>query len=137
MPCDLSGIIHCSVTETVKGTSSTDDIRVIAHYISLLSERNQRYYTMWREKLPSAAYEVVRRIHSFPYLPYGDMYAITDMQLIVEKDRDRILVRYPKRPEEKKAGDMSETEYVTYETPLAAFIKVIEKEVSKLKKYEK
>lgn len=135
--CDTTGVIRCSSAETVGAKTSADDIRVIAKYIALLSERNQRFYIMWREKLPSAAYELVRRIHPFPYLPYSDMYSITDMQLIIYKDEDRIVVRYPKHPEDKNSAEWTDDDYVVYETPLAAFMKVVEKEIGKLKKYEK
>lgn len=135
-PCDETGIIRCSVTETVTANRSVEDLRIIAKYIWLVSERNRRFYTTWKDKLPSAAYEVVRRIHPFPYLPYGDMYAITDMQLILQEGRDRIMVRYPKRPD-KMTSEMEEVDYVTYESNLTAFMKAVEKEIVKLKKYER
>jgi hypothetical protein len=135
--CDESGVIQCSVSETVTAIRSQEDIRLIAHYISLLSERNRRFYLAWREKLPAAAYEVVRRIRPFTYLPYGDMYAITDMHLILEEDRNRIVVKYPKRPESDQHSELAEDDYVVYDTDLAQFMKVIEMEIGKLKKYEK
>jgi len=131
--CDASGVIHCSVTETVTAPSGADDIRIIARYITLLSERNVRYFTSWRQKLPSAAYEIVRRIHPFPYLPYGDMYAISDMQLTIERSRDRIMVRYSKKPDNKKS-EFVESDYVTYETKLSDFMKTVNKELKKLEK---
>lgn len=131
--CDASGVIHCSVAETVTAPSNTDDVRRIARYISLLSERNVRYYSTWHEKLPSAAYELVRRIHAFPFLPYGDMYAITDMQLTVERTGDRIIVRYPKKPESRKT-EWADSDYVTYETQLTDFMKTVDKEIRKLEK---
>ncbi len=133
IPCDVNGVIRCSVTETVVAPSGADDIRIIARYITLLSDRNVRYYTSWREKLPSAAYEIVRRIHSFPYLPYGDMYAISDMQLTIERSRDRIMVRYSKKPDDKKS-EFEESDYVTYETGLSEFMKMVTKEIKKLEK---
>ncbi len=136
-PCDDTGVIRCAVLETVTVNRSAEDIRLIAKYVSLLSERNRRYYLSWRERLPSAAYEVVRRIRPFPYLPNGDMYAITDMQLILQEDRDRILVRYPRRPSDPSISELAEDDYVTYETKLSTFMKVVEKETARLKKYEK
>jgi len=135
-PCDESGIIRCSVTENVTANQSMEDMRIIAKYIWLVSERNRRFYVTWGDKLPSAAYEVVRRIRQFPYLPYGDMYAITDMQLILQESRDRIIVRYPRRPD-KLTSELEEVDYITYETNLTAFMKAINKEIGKLKKYEK
>jgi hypothetical protein len=132
--CDATGTIRCAVTETVSADASTADMRLIATYISLVSERNRRYYVRWDTKLPSAAYELVRKVRPFPYLPYGDVYAITDMQVILQQSRNRILVRYPKRPNQRKNAELAETDYVTYETPLAAFIKTLEKEIAKLKK---
>lgn len=135
-PCDESGVIHCSVVETVTANRSVEDMRIIAKYVALLSERNRRFYISWKEKLPSAAYEVVRRIRPFPFLPYGDMYAITDMQLILQESRDRIIVRYPKRPDDAKTNLLAEDDYASYETVLSTFITTIEKEIGKLKKYE-
>jgi len=137
IPADENGIIRCSVIETVTANRSVEDMRIIAKYVALLSERNRRYYASWREKLPSAAYEVVRRIRPFPYLPYSDMYAITDMQLILQESRDRIIVRYPRRPSDPTTSFLAEEDYITYETPLSAFMKAIEKEIPRLKKYEK
>ena len=112
-------------------------MRTIAKYVSLVSERNRRFYISWKEKLPSAAYEVVRRIRQFPYLPYGDMYAISDMHLFLDEGRNRIVVRYPREPEKKRLAPLAEDEYVIYETNLANFMKAIEKELPKLKKFEK
>lgn len=136
-PCDADGVIRCSVTETVTAERSLEDLRIIAKYIGLVAERNRRYYMTWQEKLPSAAYEVVRRIRPFPFLPYGDIYGITRMQLIVQQSNNRIVVRYPKRPDDPNISELSEDDYVTYDTDLARFIKTIEKETAKLKKYEK
>lgn len=135
--CDENGVIRCSVTETVTANRSLEDMRIIAKYVSLVSERNRRFYISWKEKLPSAAFEVVRRIHQFPYLPYGDMYAISDMHLFLDEGRNRIVVRYPREPEKKRLAPLAEDEYVIYETNLANFMKAIEKELPKLKKFEK
>ena len=137
MVCDTTGVIQCSVSERITQDKGQEDIRMIATYVALLSERNRRFYLAWNEKLPSAAYEVVRRIHQFPYLPYGDMYAITDMRIVLEEDRNRITVRYPKRPDSKPNEELPETDYVVYDAPLAPFMKAIEKEIGKLKKYAK
>ena len=135
--CDTTGVIQCSVSEKVSRNQSQDDIRLIARFVSLVSERNRRYFLTWREKLPSAAYEVVRRIHQFPYLPYGDMYAITDMHIVLEEDRNRITVRYLKHPEQSLEAERTEADYIVYDAPLAPFMKAIEKELGNLKKYEK
>ncbi len=134
--CDDTGIIRCSVAETVQGDRSREDVRLIATYIKLVSDRNIRYYTTWREKLPSAAYEVVRRIHQFPYLPHGDVYGIVEMQLVLQPDRNRIVVRYPKRPDDPTLSELAEDDYATYETDLAKFMKVIVKEIARLAKSE-
>ncbi len=135
--CDDSGVIRCAVTETVPGDRAREDVRLIATYIKLVSERNLRYYTTWHEKLPSAAYEVVRRIHQFPFLPRGDVYGIVEMQLILQPDLNRIVVRYPKRPGDATLSELAEDDYATYATDLAAFMKAIAKETARLKKYEK
>lgn len=135
--CDETGVIRCYVTENVTAKTRVDNMRVIAKYLWLVAERNRSFYATWREKLPSAAYEVVRRIKSFPYLPYGDMYAIIDMQLIIEEERNKIVVRYPKRPDKNQHDELAEDEYVTYETDLTTFMKAIEKEIGRLKRYDK
>lgn len=134
--CDESGVIHCDIVETVSATKSIEDLRLIAKYISLVSERNRRFFIAWRQKPPSAAYEVVRRIHAFPYLPYGDMYAITDMRLILREDDNTIEVRYLRKPEDR-TSEVVDEDFVVYRANLAKFMKEIEKEIGKLKKYEK
>lgn len=136
MVCDEGGVIHCSVAEAVSAPKSLDDLRLIAKYISLVSERNRRFFLAWREKPPSAAYEVVRRIHAFPYLPYGDMYAITDMRLILREDENTIEVRYLKTPNDQSL-ELDDADWVVYRADLTRFMKEIEKEIGKLKKYEK
>jgi len=135
--CDETGVIHCYVNENVTAKTRVDNMRIIAKYLWLVAERNRSFYVAWREQLPSAAYEVVRRVKPFPYLPYGDMYAITDMQLIIEETRNKIIVRYPKRPDKNQHDELAEDEYITYETDLTAFMKVIEKEIGRLKRYDK
>jgi hypothetical protein len=136
-PCDEAGIIRCVVDEKTQTQRQIEDMRTIAHYIWLLAERNRRFYVAWQEKLPSAAYEVVRRIRQFPYLPYGDMYSIQDMQLFIDEDSRRISVRYPKRPNDTNISEQSEDDYVTYGTDLAPFMKAVTREIDRLKKYEK
>lgn len=137
VPCDETGIIRCVIDARTQTQRQIDDMRVIAKYVWLVSERNRRFYVAWREKLPSAAYEVVRRIRQFPYLPYGDMYSIQDMQLFIDEDQRRITVRYPKRPNDKHISEQAEDDYVTYTNDLAGFMKAITKEIERLKKYEK
>ena len=132
---DDSGKIRCNVIETVTASRSAFDMARIATFVRLVSERNRRYYMAWHAKLPSAAYEVVRRIRPRPYLPYGDMYGITDMRLTLNEDTNRIGVRYLKTPNDTRP-ELSDDDRVTYETDLRAFIKEIEKEIEKLKKYE-
>ena len=129
-------MIRCDVVETVSAPKSIEDLRLIAKFISLVSERNRRFFIAWRQKAPAAAYEVVRRIHAFPYLPYGDMYAITDMRLILREDENTIEVRYLRKPEDRDAEVVGE-DFVVYRADLAKFMKEIEKEIGKLKKYEK
>ena len=132
--CDESGVIRCAVVETVTVNRSAEDLRTIARFVSLVSERNRRFYLAWHEKLPSAAYEVVRRVRTFPYLPNGDMYAITDMQVILQEERNRIIVRYPRIPS-RRASEWSESDYVVYESNLSAVMKMIEKEIGRLGRY--
>lgn len=136
IPCDTTGTIRCSVVETVTANRSANDLRVIGHYVHLVAERNLRYYTNFKQLAPSAAYEVVRRVKTRPYLPDGDTYGIRDLQVILNEDNNRIIVRYPKRPD-RQVSELAEDDYATYEADLTKFMKEIEKEISKLKKYEK
>ncbi len=133
--CDVEGVIHRLTIETVAASRSLFDLQRIAKFVALVSERNRRFYLSWHEKLPSAAYEVVRRIHSRPYLPYNDMYGITDMRLIHDEANNRLTVRYLKRPNDTRT-ELNEDDWVTYSTDLGAFMRTIEKEIEKLKKYD-
>jgi len=137
-PCDDDGAIKCSLqqAETVTGSRSLEDMRVISKFIQLVSERNRRYYLAWQTKSPSAAYELVKRVKPFPYLPYGDTYSITGLDIVFNQTTDRVTVRYPKKPK-AKSGPVATADLATYETKLSDFIKSLQKEIEKLKKYEK
>jgi hypothetical protein len=139
MPCDAEGLIRCSVdqVETVRGPRSLEDMRIIGKYIQLVSERNRRYYLAWQTKGPSAAYELVKRVKSFPYLPYGDSYSIIGLDVVLNQANDLITVRYPKKPKQNSTAPIADGDLATYSTKLSTFIKDLEKEIAKLKKYEK
>ncbi len=138
-PCDDDGAIKCSLqqAETVTGSRSLEDMRVISKFVQLVSERNRRYYIAWQTKSPSAAYELVKRVKSFPYLPYGDTYAITGLDIVFNQTTDRVTVRYPKKPKVNPTEPVRESEHAIYSTKLSDFIKSLQKEIEKLKKYEK
>ena len=57
-----------------------------------------------------------------------------DMRLMLNEDTNRLGVRYLKTPNDSRP-ELSDDDWVTYETDLRAFIKEIEKEIEKLKKY--
>lgn len=78
---------------------------------------------------------MVRRVRTRPYLPDGDTYGIQNLQVILNEDNNRIVVRYPKHPE-RHQSEFAEDDYATYEADLTKFMKDIEKEIGKLKKYE-
>jgi hypothetical protein len=139
IPCDAEGLIRCSFdqVETVTAPRSLDDMRVIGKYIQLVSERNRRNYLAWQTKGPSAAYEVVRRVKPFPYLPYGDSYSIIGLDIVINQTKDLITVRYPKKPKQNSAAPVADKDHAIYSTQLSTFIKDLEKEIVKLKKYEK
>jgi len=138
-PCDSDGVIRCSFeqVETVSSPRSLEDMRIIGKYIQLISERNRRYYISWQTKSPSAAYELVKRVKSFPYLPYGDSYSIVGLDIVLNQARDSITVRYPKNPQHDQTARIAEKDHAVYETKLSVFIRDLEKEIVKLKKYEK
>lgn len=137
--CDADGAIRCSSdqVETVTGSRSLDDMRIIGKFIQLVGERNRRYYLAWRTKQPSAAYELVKRVQSFPYLPYGDTYSIIGVEIVLSQSRDRIVVRYPKKPKLNRAAPATEKDLATYDAKLSDFIRTLQKDIEKLKKYEK
>jgi hypothetical protein len=138
-PCDTDGVIRCALdqVENVTSPRSLEDMRIIGKYIQLVSERNRRYYISWQTKAPSAAYELVKRVKAFPYLPYGDSYSIVGLDIVLNQARDLITVRYPKNPKQNQAAPVAEKDHAIYETKLSAFIRDLEKEIAKLKKYEK
>jgi len=139
IPCDPDGAIHCLLqeTETVTGSRSLDDVRVIAHYISLIAERNRRHYMAWGTEMPSAAFELARRVKRFPYVPYGDTYSIVGMDVALSQKEDRLSISYPKHPKQDGAAPVAEKDHAIYSTKLSVFIDALEKEILKLKKYEK
>jgi len=138
-PCDADGVIRCGFdqVETVTSPRSLEDMRIIGKYIELISERNRRYYLAWHTKSPSAAYELVKRVKSFPYLPYGDSYSIVGLDIVLSQARDAITVRYPKNPKQNTTTPIPDKDHAIYETKLSTFIQGLEKEIVKLKKYEK
>jgi hypothetical protein len=138
-PCDADGVIRCSLdqVETVTSPRSLEDMRIIGKYIALISERNRRYYVAWQTKAPSAAYEVVKRVKSFPYLPYGDSYSIVGLDIVLNQTKDLITVRYPRNPKQNTTTPIPDKDHAIYSTKLSAFIRDLEKEIVKLKKYEK
>lgn len=137
--CDADGAIRCSYdqVETVTGSRSLDDMRIIGKFIQLVTERNRRYYLAWHTKQPSASYELVKRVQSFPYLPYGDTYAIVGVDIILNQSADRLMVRYPKKPKLNAPASVADKDLATYDAKLSDFIKKLQKEIEKLKKYEK
>ena len=84
------------------GPRSLEDMRIISKYIQLVTERNRRYYIAWRTKAPSATYELVKRVKSFPYLPYGDTYSIVGLEIVLNQRINQLVVRYPKKPKQNK-----------------------------------
>lgn len=138
-PCDAAGEISCAFqeTETVTGSRSLQDLRIISQFIQLVSERNRRYYIAWETKAPSAAFELVKRVKAFPYLPYGDTYSIVGVNITLNQQLDRVRVRYPRKPKQNAAQHLTEKDFVSYETKLSDFIKRLEADILKLKKYEK
>ena len=138
-PCDADGTIRCSFQqmETVTGSRSLQDMRIISKYIQLVAERNRRYYISWQTKAPSAAYELVKRVKAFPYLPYGDSYSIIGLEIALNQSADTVTVRYPRKPKPNGTEPIPEKDHAVYTTKLSDFIKNLEKEIVKLKKYEK
>ncbi|TAK18654.1 MAG: hypothetical protein EPO35_01215 [Acidobacteria bacterium] len=138
-PCDADGAIRCSYqqVETVTGSRSLDDMRIISKYIQLVAERNRRYYISWQTKAPSAAYELVKRVKSFPYLPYGDSYSIVGLEIALNQSADTVTVKYPMKPKPNSLEPIPDKDHAVYSTKLSDFIKGLEKEIVKLKKYEK
>lgn len=136
--CDDTGEIRCVETqgEVVTVQRSLLDMRVIGTFVRLVSERNRRYYLAWQTKAPSAAFELVKRVKSFPYLPYGDTYGITGVEVVLNQAKDEVTVRYAKHPK-PGADPLPKDDYAVYTTKLSAFIDALEKENVKLKKYEK
>jgi len=130
--CDADGAITCvQEVETVSVNRSALDMRVIGKFIQLISERNRRYYAAWSQKAPSASFEVVKRIKEFPYLPGGDNYGIQSLEVVLSQSANLVTVRYPKKPDDPRS-----TEKVSYSGKLDAFIKTLERENDKLKKYD-
>lgn len=138
-PCDDDGAIKCSLqqVETVTGSRSLEDMRIIGKFIKLVTERNRRYFLAWHTKSPSPAYELVKRVKSFPYLPYGDTYAIVGLEILLNQGTDQLAVRYPKKPRQGSTARAPDGGVASYETKLSDFIKTLQKEIDKLKKYEK
>ncbi len=137
--CDADGAIRCSYdqVETVTGSRSLDDMRIVGRFIQLVSERNRRYYLAWHTKQPSPSYELVKRVKAFPYLPYGDTYSIIGVEIILNQAGDRVMVRYPKKPKLNGPTTSADADSATYETKLSEFIKKLQKDIGKLTKYEK
>lgn len=137
--CDEGGAIKCSLqqVETVTGSRSLEDMRIIGKFIQLVTERNRRYFLAWHTKSPSPAYELVKRVKAFPYLPYGDAYAIAGLEIGFDQATDRLTVKYPKKPKLGSAARVSDGGFASYETTLSDFIKTLQKEIDKLNKYEK
>ena len=79
----------------------------------------------------------VKRVKPFPYLPYGDTYSIKGHDISFSQSTDRVTVRYPKKPKSSAPGQVLAADFATYDTKLSDFIKGLEKEIQKLKKYEK
>jgi len=139
-PCEVDGVILCyfDQIETVSSPRSLEDMRIIGKYLQLVSERNRRYYLSWRTQSPSAAFELVKRIKPFPYLPVeGDTYSITGISIALNQTTDRITVRYPKKLQKSMTAPIRDGDLVSYDTKLSTFINALEKEIAKLKKYEK
>jgi hypothetical protein len=130
-PCDTDGLIRCGFeqVETVTSPRSLEDMRIIAKYIQLISERNRRQYLAWQTKAPSASYELVKRVKAFPYLPYGDTYSIVGLDIVLNQARDSITVRYPKNPKQNIRTPIPDKDHAIYATKLSAFIKDLEKEI--------
>lgn len=138
-PCDATGEISCAFqeTETVTGLRSLQDLRIISKFIQLMSERNRRYYIAWETKAPSAAFELVKRVKAFPYVPYGDTYSIVAVTVTLNQPLDRVRIRYPKKPKQNTVQHLADEDFIVYETKLSDFIKRLEADNLKLKKYEK
>lgn len=137
--CDPDGLITCTYQqmETVTGSRSLQDMRIIGKYIELISERNRRYYLTWQEKAPSAAYELVKHVKSFPYLPYADTYSISGLVIALDQAENRITVSYPKKVPPSQTAPVAKKDLISYSAKLSDFIKTLEQEIVKLKKYEK
>ncbi len=138
-PCDAEGVIRCRLeqVETVTGSRSLEDMRIISKYIQLVTERNRRYFIAWQTKAPSAAYELVKRVKAFPYLPYGDTYSIVGLEIVLNQNRDQLVVRYLKKSKQASRSAVSDGGFATYDTTLSDFIKTLQKEIEKLKKFDK
>lgn len=138
-PCDATGVIRCRADqiETVTAPRSLEDMRIIGKYVQLISERNRRTYLAWQTKSPSAAFELVRRVKRFPYLPYDDSYSIVGLEIILSQERDLVTVRYPRKPKANSTAPVPADGYAEYSTTLSVFVDSLQKEILKLKKYEK
>jgi len=137
--CDPDGVITCAFqdVETVTGSRSLEDMRVVGTFIRLISERNRRYYLAWQDRAPAAAYEVVKRVKSFPYLPYGDTYSIVGLTITLNQAENRVTVSYPKKPKQNLASPVAPDDLATYSTKLSDFITMLEAEIRQLQKYAK
>lgn len=128
--CDVTGVIECQVVERVAANKSLEDLRVIAKFVALVSERNRRYYAAFAHRSPSAAYEVVRLVRTRPWLPNGDSYGIVELKIVLREDDNVVAVRYPRRPDGTGG-------WIAYEAPLVPFMHAVEAGIVKLKKYDK
>lgn len=128
--CDVTGVIECQVVERVAANKSLQDLRIIAKFVALVSERNRRLFNAFAHRSPSAAYELVRLLRSRPYLPGGDTYGIVDVKVVLKEDENLVSVRYPRRAD-------GTGERVEYEAPLVPFMQAVEAGIVKLKKYDK
>lgn len=125
----------CAPDELTCIASPRDELRRIVTFVHLVSERNRRRLARWGQRLPSASYELVRRIHPFPYLPGNDTYGIGQILLTIDDTGTEVAVRYRKHPDSNGPKDAETPEFVTYAMDLADLMPVIDRELLILAKY--
>ena len=128
---------ECALDELPRTLPRREELRRIATFVQLVSERNRRRFARWGERLPSASFELVRRIHRFPYLPYNDTYGIRQVLLSIDDSGTEISVRYRKHPDSTRSLEAEAPEFVTYSNNLQDLMLTIDRELVKLARFSK
>jgi hypothetical protein len=137
MPAISDRSAECAPEKLPCTLPAREELRRIVTFVNLVSERNRRRFVRWGQRLPSASYELVRRIHRFPYLPYNDTYGIRQILLTIDDSGTEISVRYRKHPDSTTSREVETPQFVTYSTDLSDLMRVIDRELVKLARFRK